>query len=182
MPPCYRMGQECGYMPGVPKPAKALLFQRHRYNQIPLRRFGGDTNIERGDFVAKRRAARGVDTPLLEAALVGFDQMRRNVEEKMADIRRQLGSGDGMPGAAPGQGRRRTMSPAARRRIAAAQRKRWAAVRANAKPARAKRTMSAAARKRIAAAQRKRWALLKAQKAKPAPEKASKKAAQKAAS
>ena len=130
----------------------------------------------------KRRTAQRVDTSLLEAALVGFEQMRRNVEEKMADIRRQLGSGGGMPGGAPGKGRKRTLSPAARRRIAAAQRKRWAAIKAKAKPARAKRKMSAAARKRIAAAQRKRWASVKAQKAKPAPEKATKKVAQKAAS
>jgi hypothetical protein len=34
---------------------------------------------------------------LLEAALIGFQQMRRNVEEKITDIRRQLGSGNGTP-------------------------------------------------------------------------------------
>jgi hypothetical protein len=58
----------------------------------------------------------------------------------------------------------RTMSPAARKRIATAQRARWAKVRATkghttsmvtAKP---KRVMSAAARRKIAAAQRARWA------------------------
>jgi hypothetical protein len=35
------------------------------------------------------------DASLLEAALTGFEQMRRNVEEKIADIRRLLGSGGG---------------------------------------------------------------------------------------
>ena len=114
------------------------------------------------------RGRRTADTSLLEAALIGFQQIRRNVEEKIADIRRQLGSGNGTPSSASGQTGRRPLSPSARRRMAAAQRKRWAAVKAKSKaskPVTAKRTMSAAARKRIAASQRKRWALLKAKKA-----------------
>jgi hypothetical protein len=62
---------------------------------------------------------------------------------------------------------RRTMSDAGRRRIAAAQRARWAKVKAknvvsitNSSKA-AKRTMSASARRKIAAAQRARWAKVK---------------------
>jgi len=60
----------------------------------------------------------------------------------------------------------RRLSAAARARIAAAQRKRWAKLRETAKvvPIRGKRTLSAAARKRIAAAQRARWARVKAGK------------------
>jgi hypothetical protein len=62
---------------------------------------------------------------------------------------------------------RRTLSASARRKIAAAQRARWAKVRAQnvvsiakgRKPA--KRTMSASARRKIAAAQRARWAKVK---------------------
>jgi hypothetical protein len=106
------------------------------------------------------------DLTLLEAALIGFEHMQRNFEEKIAEIRRRLG-GDGATGAAVAQTGKRTLSAAARRRIAAAQRKRWAAVKAESKPKplTVKRTMSAAARKRIAAAQRKRWALAKANKA-----------------
>jgi hypothetical protein len=61
----------------------------------------------------------------------------------------------------------RTLSASARKRIAAAQRARWARVRAqnvvsiakNAKPG--KRTMSVSARRKIAAAQRARWAKVK---------------------
>jgi hypothetical protein len=50
----------------------------------------------------------------------------------------------------------RTISPAGRKRIAAAQRARWATAKSQApKP---KRTISAAGRRRIAAAQRARWA------------------------
>lgn len=132
-----------------------------------------------------RRRGLAVDASLLEAALTGFEQMRKNVDEKIADIRRRLGSGASVVAVAPGQGPRRTLSAAARQRIAAAQRKRWAAAKAEAKPAAPKRTMSADARKKIAAAQRKRWAERKKAVAKkagpspavkkaPAPEKAAK--------
>ena len=60
---------------------------------------------------------------------------------------------------------RRTISASGRRRIAAAQRARWAKLKAKnvvsiaTKPA--NRTMSASARRKIAAAQRARWARLK---------------------
>jgi hypothetical protein len=58
---------------------------------------------------------------------------------------------------------RRRMSAAGRRKIAAAQRARWAKLKAR-RAQRAKRTVSAAARNRMAAAQRARWAKLKAEK------------------
>jgi|KBSMisStandDraft_5_1062788.scaffolds.fasta_scaffold1561469_1 hypothetical protein len=58
---------------------------------------------------------------------------------------------------------RRTLSPDVRRRIAEAQRKRWAKVkRAGAKTP--KRVLSPAARRRIAAAQRARWAKFRGEK------------------
>src|ERR1017187_8396262 len=56
--------------------------------------------------------------------------------------------------------RKRTISVAGRKRIAAAQRARWAKQRQAQKP---KRTISMAGRKRIAAAQRARWAKVKSQ-------------------
>ena len=128
----------------------------------------------KGEFVPRGRKGLAVDTAILEAALIGFEQMRRDIDGKIAGIRGQLGSGGAVAAAAP----RRTLSVAARHRIAAAQRKRWAAVKAQTKPAVAKRTMSAAARNRIAAAQRKRWAeLKKAQVKKPAVKATVKKAA-----
>ena len=55
---------------------------------------------------------------------------------------------------------RRRMSAAGRRRIAAAQRARWAKLKQT-RLQRGKRTVSAAARNRMAAAQRARWAKLK---------------------
>ena len=62
-----------------------------------------------------------VDQTLLEAALIGFGQMRRTIEEKIDDIRQRLGSNSTVKGAVSGR-RRRTLSAAARRRIGAAQR------------------------------------------------------------
>ena len=67
--------------------------------------------------------------------------------------------------------RRGTMSAAGRARIAAAQRARWAKVKAesgnpNVVTSPKKRSMSASARKRIAAAQRARWSKVKAAKRK----------------
>ena len=67
-----------------------------------------------------------------------------------------------------GTGTRRHLSAAARARIAAAQRARWAKVRRNGGHKQnvvsmpKKKTMSAAARRKIAAAQRARWAKVKA--------------------
>jgi hypothetical protein len=62
---------------------------------------------------------------------------------------------------------RRRMSASGRRRIAAAQRARWAKLKAKQQARqtkKAKRGMSAAARKRMARAQRIRWAKMKAEK------------------
>jgi hypothetical protein len=69
---------------------------------------------------------------------------------------------------------KRTISAASRRKMAAGQRARWAAVRKGPKPAtevakttgssRVKRTMSASARRKIAVAQRARWAKFRAAK------------------
>jgi len=129
--------------------------------------------------VPRGRTKLAVDTAMLEAALIGFEQMKKEIDEKINGIRGQIGSGAAMTVGAP----KRTLSLAARRRIAAAQRRRWAAVKAQSKPPAAARTMSAAARNRIAAAQRKRWAEIKKAEARktvakaparkaPAPEKA----------
>jgi hypothetical protein len=58
----------------------------------------------------------------------------------------------------------RTMSIAGRKRIAAAQRARWAKVKGKTAVITPKRTMSASSRRKIAAAQRRRWAKVRKQK------------------
>lgn len=76
-----------------------------------------------------------LDKATLEAALVGYQQHLRQIEAKMADLRRLIGhtnSGASVPAvkrarskAAPRKQKHR-MSPEGRARIAAAQRARWA--------------------------------------------------------
>jgi len=71
-----------------------------------------------------------LDQGILQAALVGYQHQLAEIQEKMAELRRQIG------GAAPkttaaaknGRPRKHRMSAEGRARIAAAQRARWAKV------------------------------------------------------
>ena len=114
---------------------------------------------------------------LLEAALVGYQAQLKTIDERILEIRSQIGGSarkatvvsDGA--AAP----KRHMSAAARKRIAAAQRERWKEYHkehgAQAPAGRArggKRRISAAGRKAIAEATKKRWAAYRAAKKKAA--------------
>jgi hypothetical protein len=71
-----------------------------------------------------------LDTATLQAALVGYQHQRDEIDGKIAELRKRIGGrGNGhvtvaTPDTAP---QKRQMSAAARKRIAAAQRKRWAA-------------------------------------------------------
>jgi len=74
------------------------------------------------------------DREILEAALVGLQQSLTDVDARMAEIRRKLGIRRRSPAAAalPAEApRKRTLTAAARRRIAAAQKKRWDTYRKN---------------------------------------------------
>jgi len=65
----------------------------------------------------------------LAAALEGLDLQRKRIEEQIAQVRAMLGGKKVSVGAsaAPAKpARKRVLSSAARRRIAAAQKKRWA--------------------------------------------------------
>ena len=120
------------------------------------------------------------DAELMAAALIGLERQRSELEERMAELRQRLEGGTGQAArksaevdSGPATPKKRTMSAAARKRIAAAQRKRWAEIKkaeAVPKPAPApkKRRISAAGRKRIIAATKKRWAEFHAKKAAPA--------------
>ena len=115
------------------------------------------------------------DNEILAAAIEGFEAQKSRLDARIAEIRQKLGGAAGdEPGTssdAPAAGRkRRKMSAAARKRIADAQKKRWAAVRKELGPSttakqeapKAKRRLSAAGRKRIIEATKKRWALVRA--------------------
>jgi hypothetical protein len=109
------------------------------------------------------------DSSLLQAALIGYQCELDRVRQAIRDIEEQLGGSKGSS-AAPAKTGRRTMSAEARARIAAAQRKRWAASKeagaSQATKIKKKRHMSAAGRRAIAEATRKRWAAYRAQQAK----------------
>jgi hypothetical protein len=95
-------------------------------------------------------------------ANLGVSQLKQalkigqQIEKLQAKLKHILG-GD-ISAAHPGG--RRKMSAAARKKIAAAQKARWA--KPSGKPVKPKRTMSAAARAKIAAAAKRRWKAAKA--------------------
>ena len=104
------------------------------------------------------------DYSLLEAALIGYQHQRELLAVKIAEIQRQLGNAPAT--ASTETPKKRVMNVAARKRIARAQRKRWAEYhKAQGAPAKKKRSMSAEGRERIAEATRKRWAEFRAAKA-----------------
>jgi len=74
--------------------------------------------------------ARTVDTDLLVAALVGYEETRKQIEARIAELRKRLGSASPLTfrtaAARPDKTTNR-LSAAGRARIAAAQKKRWAA-------------------------------------------------------
>ena len=109
---------------------------------------------------------------IIQAAIESFEAQKRRLNEQIAELRGMLsGANAESVSASPSNGRR-TMSPAARRRIAEAQRKRWAAKRAATgqaapQPAKkAKRHLSPEGRRRIIEATKKRWAAVRAAAAK----------------
>src|SRR5688572_6124758 len=93
------------------------------------------------------------------------------IKERIEQLERDLTSILGIPEAMTVGGivrRRKTMSAAARAKISAAAKARWAKVNAgkpaSVTPAKGKRTMSAAARAKISAAAKARWAKVRAGK------------------
>jgi hypothetical protein len=111
----------------------------------------------------------------LAEALQQLREERTHAQEQVTKLDRAIVAIEGIIGKGNSglaglghKGNKRTMSVAARRKIAAAQRARWAKVK-NLKPVLVttktstarKRTLSPAARRKIAAAQRARWAKVK---------------------
>jgi rhamnose utilization protein RhaD (predicted bifunctional aldolase and dehydrogenase) len=68
------------------------------------------------------------DASLLQAALVGYQNQLEEIDQAMADLRKRIGGGAVEAGPRPAKRRvRRELSAVARKRIADAQKKRWAA-------------------------------------------------------
>lgn len=80
---------------------------------------------------------------ILEAALQGLEAQRQKLDEQITQVRSMMGSRsgrasknaytlvEGLGSRNAGEGKRRVLSAEARKRIAAAQKKRWAAFRKN---------------------------------------------------
>lgn len=72
------------------------------------------------------------DLSTLQMALIGYQMERQKIDEKIREIQSRLGgrrvaANDSISGAARSKsGVKRVLSPEARKRIAAAQKKRWA--------------------------------------------------------
>jgi hypothetical protein len=105
---------------------------------------------------------------IIEAAIAGFQGQKKHIDIKIAELRAMLsGSPVSTSTAEPTKGPHRKISTAARKRMAAAQRKRWAAVKGQTatpakKTSKPKHKLSAAGRAAIVAAMKKRWADKKA--------------------
>ena len=110
-------------------------------------------------------------TDILAAALIGFEVQKNRIEARIAEIKQLLDGGRSEP--APSseiRKPRKKRSAAVRRKMALAQRARYAKLRQASAPPQTvaskpkKRKLSAAGRKAIIAATKKRWAAVKAAK------------------
>jgi len=116
---------------------------------------------------------------IITAAIAGFETQKQHIDSQIAELRSILNGGQ--PDAAPAahDGQRWKVSAAARKRMAAGQRRRWAAVKGTSEvaktvPSKRKRRLSAAGRAAIVAALKKRWAAKRAAESKPQPVKGKK--------
>lgn len=81
--------------------------------------------------MARGKSAASDDLTTLQMALVGYELERQKIDEKIREIRARLGgrklpAASAAAGAAPAEPRKRNLSAAARKRIADAQKRRWA--------------------------------------------------------
>ncbi len=106
---------------------------------------------------------------IINAAIEGFESQKRRIDSQIAELRQLLTGGRPESAASGAPVRRRKMSAAGRRRIAAAQKARWAKIKGEAEPAsspapaKQRRKLSAAGRKAISEATKRRWALKRAE-------------------
>ena len=107
---------------------------------------------------------------IIEAAIKGFQSQKAEIDSQIAELRSMLDSRRTKSAVVPSEdGRpRRKFSRAARAKMAAAQKARWAGIKQGSAPTQTdsakpkKRKLSAAGRKAISVAAKKRWASKKA--------------------
>jgi hypothetical protein len=128
---------------------------------------------------------------IITAAILGFEEQKRHIDSKIAELRAMLSGGPAETAATPEAptSKRRKFSAAARRRMREAQQRRWASIRGEFEPSapatpeapKPKRKLSAAGRKAIQDAVQRRWAQKRAETAKAQPASAKKTARKKGA-
>ena len=104
---------------------------------------------------------------IIIAAIAGFEAQKDNIDSRIAEIRSMLDGGRSEPAATTETVKpRKKRSAAVRRRMALAQRARFAKLKQGSEPTPKpkKRKLSAAGRKAISEATKKRWAAIKAAK------------------
>jgi hypothetical protein len=113
--------------------------------------------------------AQQLTTGILNAALENLTTKRQQIDEQIAEVRRLLsGSTNGASPMAEPATHKLMISAAGKRAIAEAQRRRWAAKKAESEPtappkaAKPERKLSAEGRRNIVAALKKRWAAKRA--------------------
>ena len=109
---------------------------------------------------------------IIIAAIAGFESQKTHIDSQIAELRSMLDGRRTKSAVVPSEGGRpkRKFSAASRRKMAAAQKARWAGIKKSSEPPQVpqpkkKRKMSAAGRKAISEATKKRWAAVKAKKA-----------------
>ena len=110
---------------------------------------------------------------IILAAIAGFQSQKTHIDSQIAELRSMLDGRRTGPVGTPSENstpKRRRVSLASRRKMAAAQKARYAKLREGSKPTEAesakpkKRGLSAAGRKAISIAAKKRWSAIKAAK------------------
>jgi hypothetical protein len=118
-----------------------------------------------------------ISPEILAAAIEGFEAQKKNIDAQIAELRHTLSGGPVETPATPEAHarKRKGFSAGVRRKMALAQKARWAKIRGESEPTepaatkakeapKAKRRISAEGMKRIIAATKKRWRLAKAAK------------------
>jgi hypothetical protein len=111
---------------------------------------------------------------IITAAIEGFESQKRRIDDQITELRLLLPGGPAESAATPEAPtrKRKKFSTASRRKMAMAQKARWAKIKgeseppAPAMPAKPKRKLSKAGKAAIVAALKKRWAAKKAEAAK----------------
>jgi hypothetical protein len=129
---------------------------------------GGNRREQSQDALLDLLRATIKTSPMNSIITLSPQQLRRaaNVKEKIDSLQRELANilGDGSPTIGNNSSRSgRKLSSAARARISAAAKKRWANIRRSKLAAAPKRSMSAATKARLAAVARARWKRAKAE-------------------